>query len=132
MGSLSMLNKGPKKGELLGVAGDHSLGVPLDREKEAAWALNPLDDPVGGDGADLEVGRQVADDLVVGAGHRQLPDADDFGEVGTRSDGNRMSWLRPPLPGAVVGWVSPLTIGKILVEAAAQSNVEDLEAPADP
>ena len=53
MGSVGMLNKGSKEGELLGMAGDHPLGVPLDREEEAPWTLNSLDDPVGGDGADL-------------------------------------------------------------------------------
>ena len=127
-----MLNQGAKEGELLLMPEGHALGVPLDREEEAPWSLHPLDNPVGRNGADLEVWRHVTDDLVVGAGHGQLLDADDFGEVGTRSDGNRMSWLRPPLPGAVVSWVSPLTIGKILVEAAAQRNVEDLEPAADP
>ena len=77
MGSVGMLNKGSKKGELLGMAGNHPLGVPLDREEEAPRTLDPLDDPVRGDRAELEGWRQVTDDLVVGAGHGKLS-----GEIG--------------------------------------------------
>ena len=131
-GSAGRLNQGSKEGELLGVVGDHPLRVPLDCEEEAPRGFDRLDDPVGGDGADLEHRRKVADDLVVGAGHGQLSGADDLAETGSWRDRNRVSGFPPPLTRALMGRVGYLPIGEILVEAAAQSDVQDLESAADP
>jgi hypothetical protein len=47
------------------VAVGHSLGVPLDGDEEAARPFDPLDDPIGGNGAGREIGRQVADDGII-------------------------------------------------------------------
>ena len=95
-GSRRLLDESPEEGELFGMAAGHSLGVPLDREEEAAWAFDTLNHPIGSNGAHLEIRRQITDDLVVGAGHGHLSGADDLGEAGTRRDGHRVSRLPAP------------------------------------
>ena len=131
-GSRGLLNERSEEGELLGVAAGHSLGVPLDREEEAARAFDTLDHPIGSNGAHREIRRQITDDLVVGAGHGHLSGVDDLGEAGTRRDGNRMNRVPTPLPWAHVGGIGPCTIGEVLIEAAAKRDVEDLKAATDP
>ena len=93
MAPLGLLDERSEESELLGMAAGHSLGVPLDREEKSAGALDPLDDPIGGNGAHREIGRQITDDLVVGAGHGHLSGADDLGEARTRRNGHRVSRL---------------------------------------
>src|SRR3972149_6647258 len=98
------------------MAAGHSFGVPLDSEEEAAGTLNRLDDPIGGNGAYRQTGCEIADDLVVGAGHGQLAAADNGGEAGTRRDGNRMRRLPALFTRVHVGGVGPRAIGEVLVE----------------
>ena len=121
-----------KQGKLLWMAAGHSLGVPLDRKEEAARALDRFDNPIGGNGADGKIGRQIPDDLVVGARYRHLAGADDMGETGARRDGNLVSWLAAPFARAHVSRVGPGTIGEVLVKAAAQRHIEDLQPAAYP
>src|SRR5574337_1419942 len=81
MGFLGCLNESSKERELLGSAGNHPLGMPVDGEEKAPRAFNPLDNPVRSSGVDREIRRQVANDLVVGAGHVQLSNAENLDEA---------------------------------------------------
>ena len=130
-GAPRRLDERSEQGELLGVAVGHSLGVPLDREEEAALPFDRLDDSIGSNGAHRETGREIADDLVVGAGHGQLAGADNGGEAGTRRGGNRMRRLAAPFTRAHMRRVGPRAIGEVLVEGASQRHVEDLEPATD-
>lgn len=132
MGFAGCLNESPKERELLGVAGNHPLGVPVDGEEKASSTLNPLNDPVWSDRVDCKVGRQVADDLVVGTGHVQLSNAQNLGEARAFYNRHPVGWLPAPLARALVGRVGLLPVGEVLIEAAAQGHVDDLEPAADP
>ena len=123
MGFAGCFNESPKERELLGVASNHPLGVPVDGKEKTSSALNPLDDPVGSDGVDHEVWRQVADDLVMSTGHIQLLNAENLGKARAFYNCHPVDRLPAQFPRALVGRVGLFPVGEVLIKAAAQSHV---------
>ena len=91
---------------------------------------NRLDQAVGGAGHRLQPGRQGLDGLMVPAGDIGLGPAQQGGKGGARQDGHLVGRL-------VVGRLLLMLdgrgrlAGQILPERAAQSHIEQLDAPAD-
>jgi hypothetical protein len=111
----SFLNESPKERELLGAVSKHPLWVPVDGEKKARRPLNPFDDPVWSDRVDRKVGRQVADDLVVGTGDVQLSNAQNLSEARAFHNRHRVGRLPAPLARALVGRVGIVPVREVLI-----------------